>query len=101
MQLKKNLQPQGLVYYLKTPFFGNMATRMKIINADDWCQTAATDGRNFFYNTGIRREVIHKEIRVPLSHTRLVIVFLITLVEQVAGTDNSAIYRRTMLSIRS
>ena len=33
------------------PFFGNLATRMKLINADDWCQTAATDGRNFYYNT--------------------------------------------------
>ena len=28
---------------LKAPFFGNMATRMKLIDASDWCQTAATN----------------------------------------------------------
>lgn len=35
---------------LKAPFFGNMATRMQLIDASEWCPTAATDGRNFFYN---------------------------------------------------
>ena len=35
---------------LKHPFFGNMATRMKLIDSSDWCQTAATNGRDFFYN---------------------------------------------------
>ena len=34
---------------LKQPFFGNMATRMQLQEAD-WCPTAATDGRNFYYN---------------------------------------------------
>ena len=32
---------------LKQPFFGNMATRMRLINADDWCPTAAANGRDF------------------------------------------------------
>jgi len=36
---------------LKQPFFGNLATRLKLVNADEWCQTAATDGRNFYYNS--------------------------------------------------
>jgi len=35
---------------LKAPFFGNMATRMKLIDASDWCPTAATNGRDFMYN---------------------------------------------------
>ena len=30
---------------LKHPFFGNLATRLKLVNADDWCPTAGTDGR--------------------------------------------------------
>ena len=30
---------------LKHAFFGNLATRMKMVNADEWCGTAATDGR--------------------------------------------------------
>jgi hypothetical protein len=36
---------------LRASFFGNLATRLKLINADEWCATAATDGRNFYYNT--------------------------------------------------
>ena len=36
---------------LRHPFFGNMATRMRVQSCDDWCPTAATDGRNLYYNT--------------------------------------------------
>ena len=27
------------------PFWGNLATRLKVIEASNWCPTAATDGR--------------------------------------------------------
>ena len=36
---------------LRAPFFGNLSTRLKLVNADEWCPTAATDGRNFYYNS--------------------------------------------------
>ena len=36
---------------LRHPFFGNMATRLKIQHCDDWCPTAATDGRHLYFNT--------------------------------------------------
>ena len=36
---------------LKAPFFGNLATRMTLVNGDDWLPTAATDGRKFYYNS--------------------------------------------------
>ena len=39
----------GLV--LNHGFFGNLAMRLKLENADSWCETAATDGRKFYYNT--------------------------------------------------
>ena len=35
---------------VKAPFFGNIATRLKFIDATRWCPTAATDGKNFYYN---------------------------------------------------
>ena len=41
---------------LRHPFFGNMATRLKIQECDEWCPTAATDGRHLYYNT----EFFHK-----------------------------------------
>lgn len=36
---------------LKHGFFGNLAMRLRLVNADKWCETAATDGRHFYYNT--------------------------------------------------
>ena len=37
----------------KQPFFGNIACRLKLVDATDqgWCNTAAVDGRNFYYNS--------------------------------------------------
>ena len=34
----------------KQPFFGQVACRLKLVRADEWCPTAAVDGRNFYYN---------------------------------------------------
>lgn len=36
---------------LRHGFFGNLAMRLKLMNADTWCETAATDGRHFYYNS--------------------------------------------------
>jgi predicted metal-dependent peptidase len=53
---------------LKAPFFGNMATRMQIICADDWCQTAATNGRNFYYNTKFVEKLSVKKLEFLFAH---------------------------------
>ena len=36
---------------IKHDFWGKIATRMRLINADEWCGTLATDGKNFYYNS--------------------------------------------------
>jgi len=33
------------------PFFGHLAMQLRLENADEWCGTAATDGRKFYYNS--------------------------------------------------
>ena len=53
---------------LKQPFFGNMATRMQIKCADDWCTTAATDGRNFYYNTEFVKKLSVKKLEFLFAH---------------------------------
>ena len=53
---------------LKTPFFGNMATRMKLIESDEWCQTAATNGRDFFYNTKFVEKLSTKKLEFLFAH---------------------------------
>lgn len=60
---------------LRHPFFGNMATRMQIIDATDWCQTLATDGRNFYYNLDFVNELTPKECEFGFAHEVLHNVF--------------------------
>ena len=60
---------------LKASFFGNLATRLKLVNADEWCPTAATDGRNFYYNTRFIEMLRPKEIEFLFGHEVLHCVY--------------------------
>jgi len=60
---------------LRHPFFGNMATRLKVVHCDDWCPTAATDGRHLYYNTQFFNELSNKEIEFVIAHEILHCVF--------------------------
>ena len=60
---------------LRHPFFGNMATRLKIQDATDWCPTAATDGRHIFYNRDFFEKLSNKEIEFVVAHEILHNVF--------------------------
>jgi predicted metal-dependent peptidase len=60
---------------LKASFFGNLATRLKLVNADEWCSTAATDGRNFYYNTRFIELLKPKEIEFLFGHEVLHCVY--------------------------
>lgn len=53
---------------LRASFFGNLATRLKLVNADEWCATAATDGRHFYYNTRFITMLRPKEIEFLFGH---------------------------------
>jgi predicted metal-dependent peptidase len=53
---------------LKAPFFGNMATRMQLIDATDWCPTAATNGRNFYYNRDFVNKLSVKKLEFLFGH---------------------------------
>jgi predicted metal-dependent peptidase len=53
---------------LKAPFFGNMATRMQLIEADEWCPTAATNGRNFYYNKKFIEKLSVKKLEFLFGH---------------------------------
>ena len=60
---------------LRASFFGNLATRLRLINADEWCPTAATDGRNFYYNTRFIEMLRPKEIEFLFGHEVLHCVY--------------------------
>jgi len=60
---------------LRASFFGNLATRLKLVNADEWCSTAATDGRNFYYNSRFIDMLRPKEIEFLFGHEVLHCVY--------------------------
>lgn len=60
---------------LRASFFGNLATRLKLTNADEWCSTAATDGRNFYYNSRFINMLKPKEIEFLFGHEVLHCVY--------------------------
>ena len=53
---------------LKHPFFGNMATRMRMVDASDWCPTAATNGREFMYNKAFVTKLSEKKLEFLFAH---------------------------------
>lgn len=60
---------------LRHPFFGNMATRLRIEPADEWCPTAATDGRHLYFNTQFFNAMDNKEIEFVIAHEILHCVY--------------------------
>ncbi len=60
---------------LRHPFFGNMATRLKIVDASEWCKTAATDGRHLFYSRDFFEKLSTKQVEFVVAHEILHNVF--------------------------
>lgn len=60
---------------LRHPFFGNMATRMKLIDATSWCATAATDFRNLYYNREFFEKMTTRQVEFVLAHEVLHCVY--------------------------
>ena len=63
----------GLLLYHS--FFGNLATRLKLVNADEWCTTAATDGMHFYYNSRFIMMLRPKEVDFLVAHEVLHVVY--------------------------
>jgi predicted metal-dependent peptidase len=67
-EVREHLITARVGMLLRASFFGNLATRLKLVNADEWCPTAATDGRNFYYNTRFIKMLKPKEIEFLFGH---------------------------------
>lgn len=73
-QIEEKLTTARIGLLIKQPFFGSMATRLKIVR-DDKMDTAATDGRNFFYNLEFIAGLSIKETEFLFGHEVLHNVF--------------------------
>jgi predicted metal-dependent peptidase len=60
---------------LRHPFFGNMATRLKIQEGTDWLPTAATDGRTIYFNRKFFEPLSIKQVEFVIAHEILHNVF--------------------------
>ena len=60
---------------LSAPFFGNLATRLQFIDATKWCPTAATDGKNFYYNRNFVDALTDQELIFLMGHEVLHCVY--------------------------
>jgi predicted metal-dependent peptidase len=60
---------------LRHSFFGNLATRLRLENADEWCSTAATDGVKFYYNSRFIMLLKPKEVEFLVGHEVLHVVY--------------------------
>lgn len=67
-EVRDKLTTARIGLLLKAPFFGNLATRLELVNADSWCGTAATDGRKFYYNTDFVGKLKAKEVEFLFGH---------------------------------
>ena len=74
-QIIDKLVTARIALLLKHPFFGNLATRLKLVNADNWCPTAGTDGRHFYYNTKFIDKLTPKQAEFLFGHEVLHNVF--------------------------
>jgi len=60
---------------LRQPFFGNLATRLQLVDASEWLPTLATDGRFFYYNVGFVKSLSAKQMEFGFGHEVLHNVF--------------------------
>lgn len=74
-QARERLVTARIGLLLRHSFFGNLATRLQLINADDWCTTAATDGLKFYYNSRFIMMLRPKEVEFLVGHEVLHVVY--------------------------
>jgi predicted metal-dependent peptidase len=72
--IEDKLRAARIGLLLRQPFFGSMATHLNIVR-DDTMNTAATDGRNFFYNLEFISGLSVKETEFLFGHEVLHNVF--------------------------
>ena len=67
-EVRDRLTKARVKMLLKHPFWGNLATRLKLVEASDWCSTAATDGRHFYYSTEFINKLDDEELVFLFGH---------------------------------
>lgn len=75
LRVREKLITARISLLLKQPFFGNISTRLVLTPADEWCSTAATDGRRFYYNHAFIDSLRVREVEFLFGHEVLHVVY--------------------------
>ncbi|MBR20493.1 MAG: hypothetical protein CMA64_10185 [Euryarchaeota archaeon] len=75
LQCRERLIQARIGLLILHPFYGNLALRLQLVNADAWCPTAATNGKNFFYNTKFIERLSDGELLFLFGHELLHVVY--------------------------
>jgi len=68
-EAKDTLIKARMSLLFKHPFFGQLALRLTLVPSNrDWCPTAATDGKKFYYNPAFITELDRKENVFLVGH---------------------------------
>lgn len=75
-EIAERLTVARISMLMRMPFWGNLATRLRLIEEiSDWLPTAATDGRAIYYNPEFIKPLTDKNIVFLLCHEVLHVVF--------------------------
>jgi len=66
-EIKEMIVSARVRMLIKHPFFGTLATRLKLVEAE-WLPTAATDGKHLYYNAQFFRTLTPGEIDFVIGH---------------------------------
>lgn len=67
-EAREKLITARVALLLNHAWFGNMATRLPLVNADAWLPTAATCGKYFYYNSKFINMLTDKETQFLFGH---------------------------------
>lgn len=74
---RKRLITSRVRMLINKPFFGNLITRLPLVDATDfgWCKTAATDGKYIYYNRNFVDKLRDAEVDFLFGHELLHCVY--------------------------
>jgi predicted metal-dependent peptidase len=67
-EVKTRIVQSRVRLLLNHPFFGNLATRLIIKDATEWCPTAAVDGKHLYYNKNFLGAMDDQELDFIIAH---------------------------------
>lgn len=67
-EVKTRIVQSRVRLLLNHPFFGNLATRLIIKDATEWCPTAAVDGKHLYYNKNFLGAMDDQELDFVIAH---------------------------------